>query len=95
MRRIAAIALCVIGLVFNTSNAATGRSSFEFLLVGSSSRAAAMSEAFTAVEGDVGGWYFNPALAARLSRTEFSLMHLKYIEDVSLERFSMSTGSIS
>jgi hypothetical protein len=63
------------------------------MLVGSGSRAAAMGEAFTAVDGDAGAPYFNPALAAGSQGTEFSLMHVAYLTDGAMEHVSVVTRS--
>ena len=43
-----------------------------------------MGEAATAVSGDVGSAYFNPATAALMKNTEFSFMHIKYLTDATL-----------
>ena len=66
-------------------------SSFEFMLIGTGSRAGAMGEAATAVSGDVGAPYFNPASAGVMHKTEFSFMHIKYLTDATLEQFSFIT----
>jgi hypothetical protein len=65
--------------------------SFDFMLIGTSSRAGAMGEAATAVSGDVGAAYFNPASAGLMHKTEFSFMHIKYLTDATLEQFSFIT----
>lgn len=86
---LAVIALC------GTSRAVVGESSFEFMLLGVDARASAMGEAFTAVSGDVGAPFFNPASAAMMNGTEFSFAHISYLEDVSIEQFSLLTRSKS
>ncbi len=73
------------------SHAAVGESSFEFMLLGVGARASAMGEAFTAVSGDAGAPFFNPASAAMMNGTEFSFAHISYLEDVSIEQFSLLT----
>jgi hypothetical protein len=89
IKKILAISL----LLVSTSLAAVGGSSFEFLLVGSSSRASAMAEASTAVSGDVGAPYFNPASAGLMTVSEVSFEHLVYLEDASIEQLSALTLS--
>jgi hypothetical protein len=64
-----------------------------FMLIGSGSRAAAMGEACTAVSGDAGAPYFNPASAAVMQSTEFSLMHVSYLTDAAMEHFSVLARS--
>lgn len=66
-----------------------GSNSFEFMLIGPGSRASAMGEAFTAVSGDAGAPYFNPASAALMNGTEFSFMHVEYLTDVSMDHLSV------
>jgi hypothetical protein len=84
----------VAALVMNrTSMAAVGESSFEFMLIGTGARGAAMAEAFTAVSGDVGAPVFNPASAGKMMGTELSLSHISYIQDVRIEQFSAMTRS--
>jgi hypothetical protein len=73
--------------------AAVGESSFEFMLIGTGARATAMAEAFTAVSGDVGAPFFNPASAGKMKGTELSLAHISYIQDVRIEQFSAMTKS--
>ncbi len=77
----------------STSYAVVGESSFEFMLIGVGARQSAMAEAFTAVSGDVGAPIFNPASAAMMNGTEFSFSHISYLEDVSVEQFSLLTRS--
>jgi hypothetical protein len=78
-------------MISSAALAAPGSSSFEFMLIGPGSRAAAMGEAFTAVSGDAGAPYFNPASAGVMSGTELSLMHVSYLKDVTLEHLSILT----
>ncbi len=87
--------LIIILILFSSVNsfAVVGGSSFEFLLVGSGSRASAMGEAFTAVSGDVGAPYFNPSSAGLMSGGEISFAHLVYLEDTSLDQISAMTQS--
>ncbi|UCC80284.1 MAG: PorV/PorQ family protein [Candidatus Zixiibacteriota bacterium] len=80
-------------LLYSASFAEVGGSSFEFLLVGSSSRASAMGEAFSAVSGDAGAPYFNPASAGVMNGSEVSFAHLVYLEDASIEQLSALTRS--
>lgn len=80
-------------LLYCSSFAAVGSSSFEFLLVGASSRASAMGEAFTAVSGDVGAPYFNPASAGVMKGKEVSLAHIVYLENASIEQIAGITRS--
>lgn len=86
----AIVAALAIG---QASMAAVGESSFEFMLIGTGARAAAMGEAFTAVSGDVGAPFFNPASAGKMMGTELSLSHISYIQDVRIEQFSAMTRS--
>jgi hypothetical protein len=86
------VPLVVIALC-NTSRAVVGESSFEFMLIGVGARASAMGEAFTAVSGDVDAPFFNPASAAKMNGTEFSFSHISYLQDVSIEQFSLLTRS--
>jgi len=86
-------ALVAFFILYSVSFAEVGGSSFEFLLVGSSSRASAMGEAFTAVSGDAGAPYFNPASAGVMNGSEISFAHLVYLEDASLEQLSALTLS--
>lgn len=88
------VTLAVISLC-STSYAVVGESSFEFMLLGVGARASAMGEAFTAVSGDAGAPFFNPASAAKMNGTEFSFAHISYLEDVSIEQFSLLTRSKS
>ncbi len=90
MRKLVAILILSIGV---NSFAAVGGSSFEFLLVGSGSRASAMGEAFTAVSGDVGAPYFNPASGGVMKGSEISFAHLVYLEDTAIEQISIMTPS--
>jgi hypothetical protein len=83
------VLLSAVGL----ARAQSESSSFLFMLIGSGSRAAAMGEAFTAVDGDAGAPYFNPALAARMRITEFSFMHISYLTDASMEHLAAITRS--
>jgi hypothetical protein len=85
--------LVAIFVCYNISLAEVGGSSFEFLLVGSGSRASAMGEAFTAVSGDAGAPYFNPASAGVMKGSEISFAHLVYLEDASIEQLSAVTPS--
>ena len=86
-------AFVILFLLFSVSSAEVGGSSFEFLLVGAGSRASAMGEAFSAVSGDAGAPYFNPASAALMDGSEISFAHLVYLEDVSLEQLAALTHS--
>ena len=86
-------ALILLLLLNAVSFAEVGGSSFEFMLVGSGSRASAMGEAFSAVSGDVGAPYFNPASAGVMNGSEISLAHLVYLEDASIEQLSALTHS--
>jgi hypothetical protein len=52
-----------------------------------------MGEAFTAVSGDVGAPYFNPASAGVMNGSEISFAHLVYLEDASIEQISALTRS--
>lgn len=72
---------------------AVGQSSFEFMLIGSDSRAAAMGEAFTAVSGDPGAPFFNPASLGEMRYPEISFSHISYLPDVTLERLAFHTAS--
>jgi hypothetical protein len=82
--------LLSLTLVGNTW-AQSGDNSFDFMLIGLGSRASAMGEAFTAVSGDAGAPYFNPASAAMMSGTEFSFMHVAYLTDATMDHFSVVT----
>ena len=86
--------ICILTLIILTTGHAfgqSGQSSFEFLLIGPGSRASAMGEAFSAVGGDAGAPYFNPAAAALTAGTEFSLMYVSYLSDASMEHFNVLT----
>jgi len=72
--------------------AQSAETSFEFMLIGSSSRSAAMAEAFTAVGGDAGSPFYNPATLGLGKGTEFSFMHLSYLNDVTQEAFNLRAG---
>ena len=72
---------------------AIGQSGFEFMLIGAGSRASAMGEAFTAVSGDVGAAFFNPATLGVMKGKEVSFAHISYIDDVTLEQFSFRSIS--
>jgi hypothetical protein len=85
------ITVIVISMLSQVSMAAVGESSFEFMLIGTGARGASMAEAFTAVSGDVGAPFFNPASAGKMTGTEFSLSHISYIQDVRIEQFSAMT----
>ena len=91
-RNPAAIAIFVILLTVGAQGA-VGQSGFEFMLIGSGSRAAAMGEAFTAVSGDVGAAFFNPAALGVMKGKELSFSHISYINDVTLEQFSFRSIS--
>ena len=88
-----AIAIVIVVLGYGMSYAQSESGSFLFMLIGSGSRAAAMGEAFTAVSGDAGAPYFNPASAAHMQSSEISLMHVSYLTDASMEHFSAITRS--
>ncbi|MEE9555507.1 MAG: PorV/PorQ family protein [candidate division Zixibacteria bacterium] len=72
---------------------AVGQSSFEFMLIGAGSRASGMGEAYTAVSGDVGAQFFNPASLGMMQGREVSFAHIAYIEDVTLEQFAFRSIS--
>ncbi len=93
MKRIISFLIVVILALSGQVIAQSGESSFDFLLIGPGSRAAAMGEAYTAISGDAGAPYFNPASAALMDGTEFSLMHVKYLTDVTMEHFSVIAHS--
>jgi hypothetical protein len=85
------LSIAIWGLLTGDCLAQDGDNSFLFMLTGPGSRASAMGEAFTAVGGDAGAPYFNPANAAGFNSTEFSLMHVSYLTDASLEHFAVLT----
>jgi hypothetical protein len=87
MRRFIVIFLLYSLILGAVASGQTGQTSFDFLLIGLGSRAAAMGEAYTAVGGEIGAAYFNPASAGHLKDTEFSLMHVNYLTDVSMDHF--------
>ena len=70
---------------------ALGDNSFEFLLIGSGARASAMAEAFTAVSGDAGAPFYNPASAGVMHGSEISFAHAEYLKDATLEHVSAFT----
>jgi len=78
------LTLIAVGSAFG----ATAQTSFDFMLIGSGSRAVSMGEAFTAVSGDVGAAFFNPACIGVLTRNELSFSHISYIGDATSENFS-------
>ncbi len=75
------------------SLAAVGESSFEFMLIGAGSRASSMGEAFTAVSGDAGAAFFNPASIGVMNGSEISLAHAEYLQDVTMEQVSVVSRS--
>jgi hypothetical protein len=83
--------LILLLLSAEMASAQSERSSFLFMLSGAGSRAASMGEAFTAVSGDAGAPYFNPASAGLMRSTEFSLMHVSYLTDATMEHASVLT----
>ena len=87
------ILIAVILILPLTLWAQSGTTSFDFLLIGSSSRAAAMAESYTAIGGDAASFYFNPATLSLANRTQISLMHISYLNDVSQENFNLVSGS--
>jgi len=89
------ILIAVILILPSALWAQSGSTSFDFMLIGSSSRAAAMGEAYTAVGGDAASLFFNPATLRLSNRTQFSLMHLSYLNDVTQENFTLASGSES
>ncbi|HBZ00204.1 MAG TPA: hypothetical protein DEO84_02680 [candidate division Zixibacteria bacterium] len=93
MRNSVCLSIILLFAIYTPALAQSGESSFEFLLIGPGSRAAAMGEASTAISGDVGAPYFNPASAGFLDDTEFSFMHISYLTDVTLDHFSLVTHS--
>ncbi len=91
MRRMTILAFLLV--TANLARAQSGQTSFDFLLIGPSSRASAMGEAATALGGDAGAPYFNPALAAIKENTEFSFMHVAYLTDVTMDHFMVTSHS--
>jgi hypothetical protein len=87
------ILIAVILLIPATLWAQAGSTSFDFMLIGSSSRAAAMSESFTSIGGDAASFYFNPATLMLAERTQVSLMHISYLNDVTQENVNLVSGS--
>ena len=85
------LSIVIWGVLIGNCLAQDGDNSFLFMLTGPGSRASAMGEAFTAVGGDAGVPYFNPANAAGFNATEFSLMHVSYLSDATLEHFAVLT----
>jgi hypothetical protein len=58
-------------------------SSFEFLRTDFSARSAAMSNAFTAVRGDVNGLFINPAGMAYIQERQYGCNYTDYLLDIS------------
>jgi hypothetical protein len=87
MRRFIVISFLLALMLTAVARGQSGQTSFDFMLIGLGSRAAAMGEAYTAVGGDVGAAYFNPASAGLMKNTEFSLMHVNYLTDVTMDHF--------
>lgn len=93
MVRAVVIRILIFGALIGPCYGAVGQSAFEFMLLDSGSRAASMGEAFTALSGDVGAPYFNPATAALLTGHEVSFAHIAYLRDVSIEEFAVVSAS--
>jgi len=91
MKRLIITCLIIIGSG-NIAMGALGDNSFEFLLIGSGARSSAMAESFTAVSGDAGAPFYNPASAAVMRGSEISFAHAEYLDDATLEHVSMFTG---
>jgi hypothetical protein len=89
----AIIAALLLLICTAVAQAQSEPSSFQFMLIGAGSRAAALGEAYTAVSGDAAAPYFNPASAALMRSTELSFMHVKYLTDVTVEHFTLMSGS--
>ena len=63
---------------------------FQFLSVGQDARAVAMGEAFTTVEGNSSGLFYNPASMARLESTiEVSANYFEWIADINYTSISL------
>lgn len=91
-KHFAGAGIIILLLVANLFGA-VGQSSFEFMLIGAGARASGMGEAFTAVSGDVGAPFFNPASLGVMRGQEVSFAHIAYIEDVTLEQFAFQSIS--
>ncbi|MEK6647509.1 MAG: PorV/PorQ family protein [Candidatus Firestonebacteria bacterium] len=74
--------------VFATSPNA-GTSGASFLKIGPGARPAGLGESFTAVANDSNAAYWNPAGLAKVSRTEFSAMHLLWLTDMKYDYITM------
>ena len=93
MNKSAFLAILCPLIMPGSSGGAVGQSSFEFMLIGAGARASAMGEAFTAVSGDVGAPFFNPASLGVMREGELSFAHIAYLQDVTIEQFSFRSAS--
>ncbi|APF19515.1 PorV/PorQ family protein [Caldithrix abyssi] len=63
---------------------------FQFLSVGQDARAVAMGEAYTTVEGNSSGLFYNPASLSRLETTiEVTANYFEWIADINYTSFSV------
>ncbi|MFH1850915.1 MAG: hypothetical protein ABIA75_01080, partial [Candidatus Neomarinimicrobiota bacterium] len=65
-----------------------GTSIFTFLKIGTSARAAGMSEAVVALNQDAASLYYNPGAVAQFTRPEFSASRIQWPADVNYDYFS-------
>lgn len=87
------IGLCVLmsGTLYAQKKLA--QTGFQFLSVGVDSRAAAMGEAYTTVEGVSSAIFHNPAGMARLNSTfDFSANHTNWIADINYNAISAAVN---
>ncbi len=91
MKKYAILIILILIYASPICYSAGGLSSFEFMLLGPGSRASGMGEAFTALGGDAGAPYFNPASGCFIDRTEFQLTHLIYLQDFTMDQFSVAS----
>jgi len=67
-----------------------GRTSADFLQIGQGARAAGFGGAYTAVSDGAVSAYWNPAGLAGLERTEVSLGHFSWFQDITVEQASFA-----
>ncbi|MCP4685542.1 MAG: UPF0164 family protein [bacterium] len=67
-----------------------GRTSADFLQIGQGARAAGLGGAYTAVSEGAGAAYWNPAGLSGMERSEVSLGHFAWFQDITVEQASLA-----
>jgi len=84
--------IIIVALFGDVSIAATdaGRTSADFLLIGSGARAAGMAGAYSAVSEGAITAHWNPSGLANLEHTEVALGHFAWFQDITVEQAAVA-----